>query len=369
MDKQRSVPVRGHMNKHGTYTRPHQRTLNTSPASGEDPTGVASGVGQLVEWSRTPVVLPRQVGHVEICDHVKGPWVGGEARLGVSVSDEITPEDLYRKEYLLSVARKLNPTPSAERVAGYLADYPWDATTVREPDAVCEFTLNDWSGTKMDPRGAGQILYTQRTRQHGWVPTVLHVHPYANLSYLVFEETLDLRGANLGGANVKGSAFDDVDFTGANLEDVNASEALFLIAPGVAPELFTNSLRYANCRNADFSRAGLRFVDLTGADFTGADFTGAVLPEDLTHVDITAEQYATLDVAHRKRYKIPHVGMDELEYCLGGKDAVAVAIWAGELQVLHQETNDIVNNGTFASDEHFVPLWELRRLIRNHHSS
>jgi hypothetical protein len=80
------------------------------------------------------------------------------------------------------------------------------------------------------------------------------------------------RDADLSGATLTGTTFDDCDFTNTRLVNASAKKAGF---------------RNANLTNADFSGADLENTDFTGATLAGARFTGARL--DGAHFDAGAD--------------------------------------------------------------------------------
>jgi len=81
--------------------------------------------------------------------------------------------------------------------------------------------------------------------------------PYSNFDAHVLNDTVrvNLRSANLAGAGLRGSTFENADFTGANARGADLSSANF---------------QKAILRNANFTDANFRGADLGEADLTGS---------------------------------------------------------------------------------------------------
>jgi hypothetical protein len=261
--------------------------------------------------------------------------------------------------------KKKNPGPAREEMAAYLQDYPWDASPhrVEPPKLKRQRFGHKLSTSSLDENGVGVVNWKYSTLHYYGSTNPTHIHPYANLSTSDFPVYMDLRGANLGGAQLWYTSFDDADFTGANLENADCRQMAFLQPENQPYGSFTSSLRGANCRGADFTKAKLRLVGLTDTDFAGANLTGAVLPENLSGVNITAEQYTSLHEGYYEDYEIPKATIDDIAQVLGESAAdVAMRLWAGDVQVLERGSNAVVATGSFNEEKHFIPTWEMRRL-------
>ncbi len=163
----------------------------------------------------------------------------------------------------------------------------------------------------------------------------------------------------------------------------------------------------ANLQGADF-RSVRR---LEGVNFDGADLTGATIPSfpsrvtvrgadltdaritmvnpdlwasnppefllDATDSNITAEQFdafmGQLDRVARGAIEITgpnHVVMgrhtlDEVAAATGiDEDELAVLLWSGDLLYRSRETDKLETDGSFDADKHYIPQWEMQRLLR-----
>jgi uncharacterized protein YjbI with pentapeptide repeats len=91
---------------------------------------------------------------------------------------------------------------------------------------------------------------------------------------------VDLSGANLENANLTGARL-----TGANLSGANLRGADFFRDGDVNPILSRVDLKRADLSGADFTQANLKLADLTDADLTDTNFSKAILiGVDLTRV-------------------------------------------------------------------------------------
>jgi hypothetical protein len=92
----------------------------------------------------------------------------------------------------------------------------------------------------------------------------------------------NLRGANLGDADLTGANLGGADLAGADLTFANLRGANLFGA-----NLCGANLRDANLRGTDLTGANLGGANLRGADLTGADLTGA----NLGDADLTGATY------------------------------------------------------------------------------
>jgi hypothetical protein len=83
-------------------------------------------------------------------------------------------------------------------------------------------------------------------------------------------QRIDLRGANLSGANLTSADLRDADLTGADLTGADLRDA----------DLTGADLTGADLRDANLTGADLSDANLTGAYLTGADLNGASWPVD-----------------------------------------------------------------------------------------
>lgn len=207
--------------------------------------------------------------------------------------------------------------------------------------------------------GLGEVAWRSST-ESGRVETGRYfLYPGVNLKGFKGVVRLHMPGVNLRGADMAGAHFRAGGvLDGADLRGVNAYLAHLPV-----------SLCYANCRDGDFRAADLRSSDVTGADFTGADLTNARMPLNLTGINLTREQFESLRGAEpgneTEGYRVAEVAPEELLERFGGdRDALRVAMWAGDVEVRDRELNRVVTGG-YDPETHYVPRWALDNLSPN----
>jgi hypothetical protein len=231
--------------------------------------------------------------------------------------------------------------------------FPHWYTGEREPTSVkvdVEGLYGDREAVcRVDQQGVGEVASSYRSRsgrKRSWKHLL---YPGINLrgydpNYSLHFPGVNLRGAELDGTDLKGV------MDGADLRNVSATWARWAV-----------SLRFASCRDANFTNADLRGCDVDGADFTGADLTDAVLPTDLTGTNITREQFVTLLGAkpgeENVSYRMPEASRDDVLAHFGGdSDALMVAMWSGDLEVRDRKNNRMVI-GEYDPADHYIPAW------------
>lgn len=95
---------------------------------------------------------------------------------------------------------------------------------------------------------------------------------------MAVEDQCDLTAINLRGANMTGADLDDAImpkacFWGANLNDVDMSEGNFEGADFRASNLLNSCLAYSNCTDANFEGAYFSKTIMTGANLTQVKFS------------------------------------------------------------------------------------------------
>ncbi len=100
---------------------------------------------------------------------------------------------------------------------------------------------------------------------------------YRELILKAATEVVDLRGADLRGANLSDADLRGADLRGANLSDADLRGADLRGADLRGANLSDADLRGADLRGANLSDADLRGADLRGADLSGTNLRGANL--------------------------------------------------------------------------------------------
>jgi Tfp pilus assembly protein FimV len=108
--------------------------------------------------------------------------------------------------------------------------------------------------------------------------TILGITPLMpNLLGLFLRQKPILQEVNWSGANLQDANLQEVNWSGANLQDANLRGA----------DLKNANLRGADLQDADLSGADLSGADLQNADLSGADLSGADLRDaDLSGADL-----------------------------------------------------------------------------------
>ncbi len=103
----------------------------------------------------------------------------------------------------------------------------------------------------------------------------------ANLRYIDFQGAnlfnADLRGANLNGSNLREANLNGAKLNGANLQGTSLHKALIIGGCFIEANLSGADLRDTSLDVATFSRANLQGADLSEAYLKGADLEGANL--------------------------------------------------------------------------------------------
>ena len=114
---------------------------------------------------------------------------------------------------------------------------------------------------------------------------------------------LNLKGANLTGANLRDAKLMGAELTGANLRDANLTDtnltgANLTDANLSAADLMGANLTDADLRGADLTSADLRGANLRDAKLMGAELTGANLSDaNLTDTNLTGANLSDADLS------------------------------------------------------------------------
>jgi hypothetical protein len=252
-----------------------------------------------------------------------------------------TPLSAYRREAKKMAGRNphWNPeniTPSTKKIMLEQGDKTYRVKTTIRPD------------------GTAQLGFKIRNRSQT-ISGEIMLYPGVSLPKSKFHFQVKVPGGNLQNADFSWSTFAFVDLDKADLRGINFD---FSRVPG--------TMRNANLTGASLTGADLGGCRMDDVILTGADVSGATLPADLTAVNITKEQFDSLngvnpDSTNFRPYRVKEATMEELINTVGDKDSVMIEMWAGDIEVRDRATSQITQ-GEFDPNEHYVPHWELERL-------
>jgi hypothetical protein len=328
--------VRAHRRKNGSAVRGHARRVNK-----RQPVSASAGLrGAVIGDTDEP--KPQQQVSVKLWKGHNGTWA---SRLAQQVRRFTEAESRETRQY----------RPYAHEMAGRLPRQKQNAEVHTELRHSHCISSNFKAKSRVAINGVAEVNWVLRLdvkHEYG----TLFLHPEVELAGRKFQYPVIVPGVNLRGAQMQGvqfrsfATFDDGDLRDANLSYTAHEKTSFR---------FTD-LRDANLRKAQMSRC-----DLTGADLTGADLTDTTLPNDISGVDLSKEQFESLTknlYGGLEQYTVKEASREDLVDAFGGDtEALTVAMWAGDIEVRERATNQVVV-GEFNKDEHYVPCWELKRL-------
>jgi hypothetical protein len=200
----------------------------------------------------------------------------------------------------------------------------------------------------------------------------IFVKPKAQIRGKAFTSHMDYSAANLTdglivGKDVTGNLFDGATLDGATITS-NASLRDKFAGETVMER---NSFRGASLRGTKISSLLLRENDFTGADMTGMEFWGWFASDVEWAIDVTDTNFypdmigsagAVEDRGHPQslhRVKYTRYTLDDVAAHTGmSEDDVAMAVWAGDLEIRDNETLQRVTSG-YDKDRHHIPQWAL----------
>jgi hypothetical protein len=202
--------------------------------------------------------------------------------------------------------------------------------------------------TPVDPATRPVVKIDNRTWRLSMKPRIVGLdQPYQNFSdqKLFDAEIIDGNIAHslLDGSTLYQTKFRNVDATGASFQD-------------------------AEFRHCTFGDVSFRGANLTGVNFYKCFFVQGV---DFTDSNITGEQFDALEVAGphsrtitgepRVIYRRYSIGELAAELNIDS-DELAIRVWAGEVEVRHNDTLEKVDPGRFDASIHHISQWEAQRL-------
>ena len=113
---------------------------------------------------------------------------------------------------------------------------------------------------------------------------------------------IDLRDADLEGANLRDADLRSVDLRSANLYGTDLRSADLRYDNLEGADLRSADLRSADLRGADLEGADLRYANLEGADLRSADLTGAYLTHCKGILSFTGEKHLLIYFKHKGIY-------------------------------------------------------------------
>lgn len=199
------------------------------------------------------------------------------------------------------------------------------------------------------------------------------IGPGVEISNKAFTSNMDYSGANLTNAIIKAGEMVNSRFDGATLDGVVVG------AEAKLTELVTNqvkmthtSFRGASLRGAKICSFTLSGVDFTGADMTGMEFWGMFRAEGGWAIDVTDSNFhpnmlgsegAVEAPTHHQslhRVKYTRYSLEDVAELTGiPEDDLAMAVWAGDLEIRDNETLEVVT-GAYNKDSHHIPQWGIK---------
>ncbi|MEM8962027.1 MAG: pentapeptide repeat-containing protein [Acidobacteriota bacterium] len=165
----------------------------------------------------------------------------------------------------------------------------YDATVM---DVLCAYLRDHRRGESdgfQTPTEVQAVLDVLRRRDRGSGPAGVHI---------------DLRGADLSGADLAnvelpGANLSNVDLSGANLSDADFSHVDLSDADLSDANLSDANLVHANLSGADFTNANLSSADLSGSYLSDANLRGADLSDaDLSNVECSGTNFSGANLSN-----------------------------------------------------------------------
>lgn len=215
-----------------------------------------------------------------------------------------------------------------------------------------------------------------------YVPMEFNFFPHVFMEWQDFPFHMDLPGINMEGANLVGAHFHSANFAGGNLRNTvwqhcclgrfNFEDADLEGADFKSSNLFNfgnlipegdlhGSFRGANLHNVNFTNSDLTKCDLTGCDLRSANLEKAKLPQNLSGIVITDNQFENLSQPEDKpwKYQYEQISFENAAKMIGlSENQLEFLVISGGVKVRDNKKGRRVTSD-FDPDLHHIPIWEI----------